>query len=289
MNVAIVYMPVLHAGYLQFFQSLPKSTQLYLLTPEVLEKLPGDFDYLIRKDVLRSVDVHTMLRAVEVLVDTKHLSTISLLNHDALETLSANQDDIDQLFVPDDDISAALLYWRFGEVDSVRNPIFLRWHRDNVAEEKAVESHSVVAMSELDRKLMQYMQKVANGSHDWWRQVGAVLVQNGEIRLSACNQHQPHPQSACAHGDPRSLFSRGIRLELTTAEHAEAAVLAEAARRGIATQDGSLYVSAFPCPTCAMLIARAGIKTCYFGGGYAVLDGESVLKAAGVELVLVKQ
>jgi dCMP deaminase len=45
-----------------------------------------------------------------------------------------------------------------------------------------------------------------------------------------------------------------------------------------------MYVTDFPCPPCAKLIAAAGVKRLYFREGYAVLDGESVLEAAGVEV-----
>jgi dCMP deaminase len=46
-----------------------------------------------------------------------------------------------------------------------------------------------------------------------------------------------------------------------------------------------MYVTDFPCPPCAKLIAAAGISRLYFREGYAVLDGQDVLDAAGVEVV----
>ena len=46
-----------------------------------------------------------------------------------------------------------------------------------------------------------------------------------------------------------------------------------------------MYVTDFPCPPCAKLIAGAGIAKLCFREGYAVLDGQDVLEAAGVEIV----
>ncbi len=43
----------------------------------------------------------------------------------------------------------------------------------------------------------------------------------------------------------------------------------------------------FPCPPCAKLLAGAGVARVYYRSGYAVLDGEQVLRDAGVELVRV--
>jgi dCMP deaminase len=48
-----------------------------------------------------------------------------------------------------------------------------------------------------------------------------------------------------------------------------------------------MYVTDFPCPPCAKLIAVAGVERLYFREGYAVLDGQDVLAAAGVDLVRV--
>jgi dCMP deaminase len=48
-----------------------------------------------------------------------------------------------------------------------------------------------------------------------------------------------------------------------------------------------MYVTDFPCPPCAKLIAGAGIARLYFRTGYAVLDGQDVLEQAGVEVVQV--
>jgi dCMP deaminase len=124
-------------------------------------------------------------------------------------------------------------------------------------------------------------------SIDWWRQVGAALrLATGEL-MSATNVHNPHPLSPYAVGDPRANLYKGVGLELSTATHAEAGLIAQAAREGKATKGGVMFVTDFPCPPCAKLIAGAGIAKLYFVEGYAVLDGQDVLEAAGVEIVQV--
>ena len=88
-------------------------------------------------------------------------------------------------------------------------------------------------------------------------------------------------------GDPRANFYKGVGLELSTATHAEARLIAQAACDGDATRGAVLYVTDFPCPPCAKLIAAAGIERLYYREGYAVLDGQDVLEGAGVEIVRV--
>jgi dCMP deaminase len=101
---------------------------------------------------------------------------------------------------------------------------------------------------------------------------------------AAWNRHHPSEYAPYFGGDPRDAFERGVRADLSTALHAEAAIVAQAAREGTPLAGADLYTTTFPCPACARLIAEAGFRRCYFAGQYSVLDGEQVLRAAGVEL-----
>ncbi len=120
---------------------------------------------------------------------------------------------------------------------------------------------------------------------DWWRQVGAALVKNGKVLYVTHNEHKPEKEMPNILGDTRALFKRGVNIEYVTSAHAEVVAIAEAAKRGIATEGAELYVTDFPCPYCARLVASAGIKKLYFMKGYAVLKGDEYLKEAGVELI----
>lgn len=67
--------------------------------------------------------------------------------------------------------------------------------------------------------------------------------------------------------------------------HAEQNAICQAARLGIALEDGTLYCKMTPCRTCAMLIINCGIKrvVCerkYHAGG----ESEEMFKQAGVIL-----
>ena len=89
-------------------------------------------------------------------------------------------------------------------------------------------------------------------------------------------------------GDPRNNFHKGDHIEISTAIHAEAQMIAEAARKGVSLEGADMYVTVFPCPPCAKLIAFSGIKNLYCGGGYGVLDGEAVLKSKDVKIFFVE-
>jgi dCMP deaminase len=142
----------------------------------------------------------------------------------------------------------------------------------------------VVRPADLPPLLVRHATELAGRSSDWWRQVGAIAWRGEEILGAAWNHHCPTEYAPYIDGDPRDSFSRGVRADLSTAVHAEASVVARAARAGTALGGADLFVTTFPCPACARLIAEAGFRRCYFAGAYSVLDADGILRAAGVEL-----
>jgi dCMP deaminase len=193
------------------------------------------------------------------------------------------------LVVPDEELMRSVVTG-YG-LDAGRTVVFertfLRWDREWSRAQRPAAYDGTVAADDLSRTLALAADTEAQRSSDWWRQVGALAVRNGVILDSAHNEHRPTEYSPYLDGDPRNDFSRGVHIELSTAIHAEALLVARAARAGRSLQGADLYVSTFPCPGCARLVAEAGFRRCFFAGPYAVLDGDTVLRAAGVELIWV--
>jgi dCMP deaminase len=220
-----------------------------------------------------------------------------------------------RIMMPAEDVSYRLAEQFFTRCEVRFDTVFLRWDKTRTAQLLRPEPARTVAAaqaladlaptdgmartgggtadelapSERDAvaELAGAAESAATGSVDWWRRVGAAIrLAGGEVRACA-NVHNPHPLSAYAAGDPRANFYKGVGLELSTATHAEARLIAQAARDGVATRGAVLYVTDFPCPPCAKLIAAAGLARLYYREGYAVLDGQDVLERAGVEIVRV--
>ncbi len=83
-------------------------------------------------------------------------------------------------------------------------------------------------------------------------------------------------------------FDAGEHIELSKCIHAEAKLIAQAARDGMSLNDATLYVTTYPCPPCAKLVATAGIKKVYYRDGYSLLDAEDIFNAYAIEITLVK-
>jgi dCMP deaminase len=168
--------------------------------------------------------------------------------------------------------------------------VFLRWDRQISTTEFQVPPGRVISEGEFDRDVIANAFEESKKSPDWWRQIGAILVRDNKPIIVAHNTALPSEYTLNALGDPRSNFdaSEAQYKDLGKFIHGEANVIAQAANQGIATDGASIYVTTFPCPACAKLIAVAGIKEIYYSKGYSMLDAEDILKAFGVKITLVK-
>ncbi|MDQ3742191.1 MAG: deaminase [Actinomycetota bacterium] len=266
-TAVVAYVPVLHEGYRRFLEAHGRDRRVFLIGPE----LYVDFRPLA-KDV-RALDAAAMSRAIGALGIA---SEVGVLDVEGAERLAAEEP---SLVLPAEDVSFQVVERFFARCEVAYDTVFLRWDKTRTVQLLRPAAPRAEAGS-----LAWAAEQAAGASVDWWRQVGAAIrFADGEVR-AAHNEHHPHPLSAYAAGDPRSNFFKGVGYDLSTATHAEARLIAEAARDGRPTRGATLYVTDFPCPACAKLVAAAGIAQLYFRQGYAVLDGEDVLAAAGVEV-----
>ncbi|MBX4195736.1 hypothetical protein KW796_02140 [Candidatus Parcubacteria bacterium] len=209
---------------------------------------------------------------------------VSILEKDNLSEL----DKFDEIVVSSDDVGRMLEEKYLQEKKVTRDTAFLRWHNMNAVTKIPASENMAISSEELDKEFIQLAQLESDKSSDWWRHVGAVLVKDGKPVLSGYNKHFPTEHSHYIDGDARSGFDAGPQIaEIVTSQHGEAWIISEAAKRGISTEGGDLYITTFPCPACAMLVATSGIKKVYYRDGYSLLDAEKILKQAGVELIKV--
>ena len=190
--------------------------------------------------------------------------------------------------MPHEDVMISLAEQYLKGCEIIFDNFFLRWDKERTLAKQDVVPDVTLSNSLFDEEIMFSLDSIKEYSSDFWRQVSAMLVFERRVLKFAYNTQVPDKESPYFYGDPRFNFSRGVHIELSTAEHAEAKVIALCAKEGIALYGTSLYVTTFPCPPCAKLIATAGISRLYFREGYSMLDAENILKIAGVELIQVK-
>lgn len=113
---------------------------------------------------------------------------------------------------------------------------------------------------------MGFAEHAASKSKDSTK-VGAVLVgTDGEVRLTAYN------------GPPRGVDDTPDRFERPRkylfASHAEANLVAFAAREGIRTDGCTVFVTHAPCASCARTLIQAGIEIVVHGPGTTSMPAE---------------
>lgn len=281
---AVAYIPVLHEGYRRFVENHARDGRLFVVGPGLhIEYGP------LAKDI-RALPAELVASAIAA---WGICAEVAVLDAQGARELAAEHP---RLTMPAEDVSYRLAESFFDRCEVRFDAVFLRWDKTRTAQLLAPQPRRVVPAEDVlatmgpqaetvFAELADAAESEAMRSIDWWRRVGAAIrFADGEVR-AACNLHNPHPASAYAVGDPRANFHKGVGWELSTATHAEARLIAQAAREGHATTGAVLYVTDFPCPACAKLIAAAGIARLYFREGYALLDGQDVLESAGIEVV----
>jgi dCMP deaminase len=276
--VLVLYLPVIHAGYLKIFRELADRVRtVYVLGQDLIDEFTG---------------LHAEIRALEpdvagdLLANTHLFREVRVLHRADIPVLHGLA-----IITPRDTLTAGLVeVYLAGERIEVVDP-FLRWD-ETAVNATAVPEADRVSSDPVDIGFMHEAAGVSKTSTCWWRHVGAVLVDprgatpHGVMR--AANRHLPSEHQPYLDGDPRDVIPAGINSELATTLHSEQLIVAEAARRGLSTEGLDLYVTVFPCPVCAKLVAQAGIRQLFFAGGHATLDGVRVLRTAGVRLIQVQ-
>lgn len=275
-DCVVAYVPVLHEGYRRFLERHGRGVPLYLIGPELYE------DYRpLAKDIRALPADH----AASAIAAWGLCSEVSVVDVQSAMSLAERTPAV---VMPAEDVSYQVAERYFSRCEVRFDTVFLRWDKTKTVQLLTPTPRATVsADDELIAELGGVADDAAMASLDWWRQVGAAMQLTTGETLSATNVHNPHPLSPYAVGDPRANLHKGVGLELSTATHAEARLIGEAARAGKATEGATMFVTDFPCPPCAKLIAAAGIVKLYFIEGYAVLDGQDVLEVAGVEIVQV--
>lgn len=275
MNTLVLYVPAIHQGYLDL---LARYDTIHILENSLLEKTSRA--QYVKRD-LRSMETKEVQSLLKALWPEKKIEVLTEDN--AVHVTGA-------IDMPLDEISEEIAAHIFKNKKVTFVPVFLRWNKKITKEESEPHPDRAVSTDERDKELMLQASELAQKkSSDWWRQIGALVVKDGEIVVSTYNKRLPSDYTQDVYGDPRSNFDAGEDIELASTIHAESHAIAEAAKRGVALEGATMYVTTYPCPVCAKSIAMSGIKKLLYRDGYSLFDAEKILQAFDVEIVRVEK
>jgi dCMP deaminase len=270
-SALIIYMPVLHRGYMQLFKAHPEIKHLLVIGDDLLESV----DYL-RKD-LRSLSPKTQ---VKVMKGLGVFDDVEILTSQKINVADTK---FSKVIFPDEDISREIAT-KFKKAKTEFYPIFLRWDRRNFEKTSVIDPDARVSNRKVDKDYIKQAYLESVKSTDIWRRVGVILVDKNNKEIGrAYNHAEPSGHSATMEGDPRSIFNQGVNTDIAIFMHAEATLVADAAKHGKKLAGASIYTTTFPCPWCAKMIAYSGVSKIYYAEGYGSLDANRLFKDFGIK------
>jgi dCMP deaminase len=284
-NILIIgEFPVIHKGYIDFFNRIlrrTKKTCFYLgfLSNKVIKemmKLEPDIRKIPRKEVKKIINTYLPIKSFFILNKNNFLN---LIENTLFQKIIILKGEKSENFA--NNYLNGIKYKNLIQYYDIR----LKWQNSNVTEFK--KHNSRLSRKELIRhkKFLKEAFKQAKNSKCWWRQVGAVLVKNESIILKSFNEMMPTDDECYKIGCIRDDIAPGKLSEICSVSHAEASIIAKAACNGISLKNTTMYVSHFPCPACAKLVALSGIKKIIYSQGSAVFDGAKVMKSRKIDII----
>lgn len=119
---------------------------------------------------------------------------------------------------------------------------------------------------------MTIANNVAGKSNCIRRDVGAILVREGQVLASGWNGVSGEHRDCRAAGCPRCINGgeTGSGYEECICIHAEQHAIAEAARQGVSTRDSTLYVTLRPCLQCMAIAKACGVREILYSEDWTV-------------------
>lgn len=277
-NIVMLYMPVIHRGYVEFLQrqAMPHA-ECVLIGEKALAVLGEPADYIRRKD-----------KAIRALPEGMVLDFVRSLN--IYTAVGYHQGEVhsdpSMVTMPDEDVLNLAAKAFFPNAAVVLDTTRLRYDRKGSERVDPVPA-AVCTAEEAHRILMSTAEAEAQRSKDWWLSVGAVIAHDGVPLLVTYNQAGVDRDLPNILGDPRSAYRRGENTDDTLVLHAERSLIAQAARDGICLLGTDAYVTHFPCVPCASQLAEAGVARIFFSKGYSRLESAECLSSRGVEIIQV--
>ena len=276
--------PVFHKGYTEFLNKIKKDKGnlvffVGILSDELIKELTS-LEPDIRK--VSSEDIKQILNSY---ISVEEYFSVEKNNFSKIiENLKP-----DKVFILQGDKSEdfASKYFMENKLKNIIEyyDVRLRWSDDKVQEFKKEVSELPKEELKKHQKFMSEALKEAEKSKCWWRQVGAVAVKNNKIIFRGFNRMLPTEDECYKIGCIRDSIEPGKDPEVCSVTHAEASIISLAARDGVSLKNTILYVTHFPCPACAKLIALARFKKVIYSRGSSVFDGERVMTSRKVDIV----
>ena len=134
-----------------------------------------------------------------------------------------------------------------------------------------------------EEQFFQVVEEVSRRSFDHTWQTGAALAKNGKFLLAAHNRVVPFETFALLRGASKEKHLTPPQdLNHFDTNHAEVELLIEAGKQKIDLEGCSLYINLMPCPICARMLTRTGIKEVVYHNEHSRGYAQTILNRSNV-------
>jgi dCMP deaminase len=139
-----------------------------------------------------------------------------------------------------------------------------------------------------DRNFINIAHEIASASKCVSKQVGAVIVKDGRILSTGYNGTPAGYTNCCDHWE-NEYTKEHHDWSKTYEIHAEMNALIWAARRGIAIEGATIYVTLEPCSECSKNLIASGIVRIVYDRAYEHTNSEIVSRFLKENRVVIEQ
>ena len=136
-----------------------------------------------------------------------------------------------------------------------------------------------IKQQNVDIRYLKMAKIWAENSYCKRRQVGALIVKDQMIISDGYNGTPSGFENICE--DENNVTKPYVL-------HAEANAITKVAASNNNSKGATIYITSSPCIECAKLIIQAGIRRVVFSEKYHTEEGVSLLKRAGISVVLIE-
>ena len=275
---------VFHKGYIEFLNKIKKDEEnlvffVGILSDKIIKELTSletDIRKVSQEDIKHIINSYLKVEDFFSIEKDNLLEIVKDVKPDKIFILKGDKgENFADKYLTDDRYKNIVKYY----------DIRLRWSDDKVQEFKKEASDLSERELEKHQKFMSEALKEAERSKCWWRQVGAVAVKDDEVIFRGFNRMLPTEDECYKIGCIRDSIEPGKDPEVCSVTHAEASIISLAACDGVSLKNTILYVTHFPCPACAKLVALAGFKKVVYSRGSSVFDGGRVITSKGIDII----
>lgn len=157
--------------------------------------------------------------------------------------------------------------------------------RKDLREELEIQQTS----NKFDKEMIDLAKGEVSDSNCWLDAAGSVFVKDKRVLLKSTSQSQNSSRCVEIPINFEDLtLNPGERMIFCDSLHSEIVGISKAAKNGISLKGSTMYVTKFPCRSCAKSVIASGVDTIVFEkGSYGLFETADVVRNSGVTLKIV--